>query len=409
MRVVSHYSIRLLAFTLFASCHQLQDEGEGRRLSLWKDHIQPDHLKNGEKLTESMGSGEKRFQLFTGRMRKAVPVCHVPSWRRFIVPLMVMGLISLGILKLPMFNNNPKPVMMLVDPHHREKHGDDHWIRNPFGIDMESITLPSNEENPLVEPSCDQMPKKKFSERVHSFVRSVLARECRPSFTRRNIERMYSSSVPVAEPFLQKNSNLTEQIFEYPPPFGFRDLQHKLKEVLDLIPSSLSENTGGHDCRRCVVVGNGGILRGLELGPLLNQFNVILRLNSGPVRDFSRDVGNRTTIRMSYPEGSPKIWEDVDPQLQFVAVIYKAVDFNWLHAMISRTTISLWDKLFFWQKVPGSIPVDPSKFRLLNPEIIRETALELLHYPNPKPRQWGWDQKATSAGKTLPFCLQQWP
>lgn len=63
------------------------------------------------------------------------------------------------------------------------------------------------------------------------------------------------------------------------------------------------------------------------------------RLNSGPVRDFSRDVGNRTTIRMSYPEGSPKIWEDVDPQLQFVAVIYKAVDFNWLHAMLSGTTI----------------------------------------------------------------------
>lgn len=105
----------------------------------------------------------------------------------------------------------------------------------------------------------------------------MLSKECRPSFTRRRIESIYSSSVPVAEPFLQKNSNLTEQIFEYPPPFGFQNLQHKLKEVLDLIPISLSENTGGHDCRRCVVVGNGGILRGLELGHLLNQFNVILR------------------------------------------------------------------------------------------------------------------------------------
>lgn len=63
------------------------------------------------------------------------------------------------------------------------------------------------------------------------------------------------------------------------------------------------------------------------------------RLNSGPVRDFSKDVGNRTTFRMSYPEGSPKIWEDMDPQLQFIAVIYKSVDFNWLRAMISRTTV----------------------------------------------------------------------
>lgn len=31
-----------------------------------------------------------------------------------------MGLISIGILKLPVFNTNPEPVMMLVDPHHRE-------------------------------------------------------------------------------------------------------------------------------------------------------------------------------------------------------------------------------------------------------------------------------------------------
>ncbi|XP_053486699.1 lactosylceramide alpha-2,3-sialyltransferase isoform X2 [Ictalurus furcatus] len=267
---------------------------------------------------------------------------------------MVMGLIATGILKLPIFTTNPKPVMMHVDPHHRE--------------------------------------------RVHSFVRRVLAQECRPSFARKKIEGMYSSSVHVAEPFLQKNSNITEKIFEYPPPFGFHNLQHKLQDVLDLIPISSSENTRRRDCRRCVVVGNGGILQGLELGSLLNQFNVILRLNSGPVRDFSRDVGNRTTIRMSYPEGSPKIWEDVDPQLQFVAVIYKAVDFNWLHAMLSGTTISLWDKLFFWQKVPGSIPVEPSKFRILNPAIIREAALDLLHYPKPKPRHWGWDQNVPTLG-----------
>lgn len=33
---------------------------------------------------------------------------------------MVMGLIATGILKLPMFTTNPKPVMMRVDPHHRE-------------------------------------------------------------------------------------------------------------------------------------------------------------------------------------------------------------------------------------------------------------------------------------------------
>lgn len=65
----------------------------------------------------------------------------------------------------------------------------------------------------------------------------------------------------------------------------------------------------------------------------------VCRLNSGPVRGFSADVGNRTSIRMSYPEGSPKVWEDTDSDIRFVAVIYKSVDFHWLRAMITNTSV----------------------------------------------------------------------
>ncbi|KAI4901826.1 hypothetical protein NFI96_033815, partial [Prochilodus magdalenae] len=238
------------------------------------------------------GRSQSGILMFIRRMRK---LFSFSLSRKFLVSLLVLALLLVGFLKLPPFSNNPKPVMVLVDPSHRE--------------------------------------------RVQSYVKSVLARECRPSFTRKKIEGLYPTSSPVAEPFLQKNSNITEQMFKYPPPFGFLDMQNKLKEILNAMPVSSSEKIGGHGCRHCVVIGNGGILRGLELGPLLNNFSVILRLNSGPVRDFSRDVGNRTTIRMSYPEGSPKHWEDVDPQLQFVTVIYKSVDFNWLHAVITKTKV----------------------------------------------------------------------
>uniref|UniRef100_A0A8C5LN94 SCAN domain-containing protein 3 n=1 Tax=Leptobrachium leishanense TaxID=445787 RepID=A0A8C5LN94_9ANUR len=45
-----------------------------------------------------------------------------------------------------------------------EQHRDDGWIRDPFGIKLESVMLPSNEESQLVELSCDQMLKKKFTE-----------------------------------------------------------------------------------------------------------------------------------------------------------------------------------------------------------------------------------------------------
>lgn len=52
----------------------------------------------------------------------------------------------------------------------------------------------------------------------------------------------------------------------------------------------------------------------------------------------------------------------------------------------------LWDWLFFWQKVPDQIPLEPKRFRLLNPHVIRETALHLLKFPTPTKSLWGWNQ-----------------
>ncbi|XP_050984048.1 lactosylceramide alpha-2,3-sialyltransferase isoform X2 [Labeo rohita] len=275
--------------------------------------------------------------------------------RRLLIPLLSLLLILLVLLlKLPIFRKDPKPVEVPVDPIYRQ--------------------------------------------RVHSYVREVLARECRPSFARQRMEAEHSSSTAVLKPFLDKNTHLNEQIFQYPPPFGFLHMKNKLQEIMDLLPASSEERHGGKDCRRCLVIGNGGILKGLGLGPLFNQFDTIIRLNSGPVRGFSADVGSRTSIRMSYPEGSPKVWDDTDSDLRFVAVIYKSIDFHWLRAMITKMSVALWDRLFFWQSVSTSVPLKASQFRLLNPEIIRETAFDLLHYPSVRERIWGWDQNVPTLG-----------
>ena len=45
-----------------------------------------------------------------------------------------------------------------------EKQRDNDWIRDPFGINMESITLPGNEDSELVELSYDRMLRQKFTE-----------------------------------------------------------------------------------------------------------------------------------------------------------------------------------------------------------------------------------------------------
>lgn len=101
---------------------------------------------------------------------------------------------------------------------------------------------------------------------------------------------------------------------------------------------------------------------------------------------------------MSYPEGTPLQWVDSDPQTLFVAVLYKGVDLSWTSAMISGLSVPLWDWLFFWQKVPGQIPLESSRFRLLNPGVIRETALHLLKYQEPRARLWGSDQNVPTIG-----------
>ncbi|XP_005157196.1 lactosylceramide alpha-2,3-sialyltransferase isoform X1 [Danio rerio] len=289
-------------------------------------------------------------------MRRVMKQSSCYFSKRTMILLLSLALMSLAFLKLPSFHTELKPVEVPVD--------------------------------------------NKFRKRVHSHVREILDKECRPSFARQRMVTEHHGSTPTIDPFLNKNMKLDEQIFQYPPPFGFLDMKNKLEEILNLLPVSSEQRLGERDCRRCVVVGNGGILKGLGLGHLLNRFDIIIRLNSGPLQDFSADVGNRTTIRMSYPESCPKVWEDTDPDLKYVAVIFKSVDFHWLRAMISRTPVSLWDRLFFWQNVPMSVPVKTSQFHLLNPQIIREMALDLLNYPEPKKRLWSWDQNIPTLGLT---------
>uniref|UniRef100_A0A3Q1EBU3 Lactosylceramide alpha-2,3-sialyltransferase n=1 Tax=Acanthochromis polyacanthus TaxID=80966 RepID=A0A3Q1EBU3_9TELE len=227
---------------------------------------------------------------------------------------------------------------------------------------------------------------------VHEYVHKVLEGPCRPSGARQSLLAQLPASGHVIQPFLWKDKPLPDDLFLYPPPFGFNGLESKVENLL-----KLPEKAPGR-CQRCLVLGNGGILKGLQLGSQFDRFDILIRLNRGPLGEFSVDVGNRTSIRMSYPEGTPLHWADTDPHALFVAVVYKRVDISWISAMITRLTVPLWDWLFFWQKVPNQIPLEPSRFRLLNPHVIRQTALGLLKYPPPRSRLWGWDQNVPTLG-----------
>lgn len=63
------------------------------------------------------------------------------------------------------------------------------------------------------------------------------------------------------------------------------------------------------------------------------------RLNNAPVEGYSEHVGNKTTIRMTYPEGAPLSDLEYYSSDLFVAVLFKSVDFNWLQAMVKNETL----------------------------------------------------------------------
>ncbi|XP_045905166.1 CMP-N-acetylneuraminate-beta-1,4-galactoside alpha-2,3-sialyltransferase-like isoform X1 [Micropterus dolomieu] len=61
---------------------------------------------------------------------------------------------------------------------------------------------------------------------------------------------------------------------------------------------------------------------------------VCCRLNEAPVKGFEKDVGSKTTIRITYPEGAIQKTERYETKSLFVLSAFKALDFKWLRHMI---------------------------------------------------------------------------
>ncbi|XP_060089565.1 lactosylceramide alpha-2,3-sialyltransferase isoform X2 [Heteronotia binoei] len=178
---------------------------------------------------------------------------------------------------------------------------------------------------------------------AQKYAEQVLQAECRPSFVKKQMSRLFAEKYSKeTSPFLRKDINAQMDAFKYEPPFGFHKLSEKLQDVLDLLPEhDLPESFQLKHCKRCVVVGNGGVLHGLELGYALNQFDVVIRLNNAPVQGYTDHVGNKTTIRMTYPEGAPLSEQEYYPNGLFVVVLFKSVDLSWIQAMVKNESLNV--------------------------------------------------------------------
>ncbi|XP_034754230.1 ST3 beta-galactoside alpha-2,3-sialyltransferase 7 [Etheostoma cragini] len=209
---------------------------------------------------------------------------------------------------------------------------------------------------------------------------SLLSDPCQPRWCLDHLKPLSCSAglldIPV---FVQKDRPVS---WDLSPPLGLQGSEGHLAQVLASLPqpgmppSLRSEGS----CRRCVVMGNGGVLHGSHLGSDIDQYDIIIRLNNAPVPGFEKDAGSRTTIRLIYPEAAPHSANEYKKTTMVALVVFKSLDLDWLTSVITKQPLSFWSKMWFWREVVDDIPLTAESFRILHPEIIHKTGQVLQKY-----------------------------
>ena len=82
------------------------------------------------------------------------------------------------------------------------------------------------------------------------------------------------------------------------------------------------------------------IQTGYLITPCLNAYTedvlCVGRLNEAPVAGYGKDVGTKTTMRITYPEGAIQKPESYEKDSLFVFSAFKPLDFKWLRQMVFK-------------------------------------------------------------------------
>ncbi|NWH60561.1 SIAT6 sialyltransferase, partial [Geococcyx californianus] len=180
--------------------------------------------------------------------------------------------------------------------------------------------------------------------------------------------------------FLDDSFRKWARIRDYVPPFGIKGQDNLIKAILSATKDyRLTPALDSLSCRRCIIVGNGGVLANKSLGLKIDDYDVVVRLNSAPVKGFEKDVGGKTTLRITYPEGAIQKMEQYEKDSLFVLAGFKWQDFKWLKYIVYKEKVSASDG--FWKSVATRVPREPHEIRILNPYFIQEAAFSFIGLP----------------------------
>ncbi|XP_018590311.1 ST3 beta-galactoside alpha-2,3-sialyltransferase 3b isoform X2 [Scleropages formosus] len=203
---------------------------------------------------------------------------------------------------------------------------------------------------------------------------------CKPGYVAAKMAAIYPKFVKLAPMFLDQNYKRLGKINNYLPPFGVKTQDSIIDVILTATKKyGLDKYLESLKCKRCIVVGNGGVLANKSLGSHIDGYDVVVRLNQAPVSGYEKDVGSKTTLRITYPEGAfqkPKHYEN---HSLFVLSAFKPQDFKWLRQMVFKEKLHVTEG--FWKSVANYVPREPADMRILNPYFIQEAAFQFIGLP----------------------------
>ncbi|XP_051567367.1 ST3 beta-galactoside alpha-2,3-sialyltransferase 3a isoform X2 [Myxocyprinus asiaticus] len=205
--------------------------------------------------------------------------------------------------------------------------------------------------------------------------------ECKPGYAEAKMMSIYPKFSKPAPMFLDPNFKRLSRISSYPPPFGVRTQE----KIIDVILAAtkrylLDPELDSLSCKRCIIIGNGGILFNKSLGSKIDEYDVVVRLNEAPVSGFEKDVGSKTTMRITYPEGAIQKPEHYEKDSLFVFSAFKPMDFKWFLHMVAKERLRSMEG--FWKSVARVVPREPKDMRILNPYFIQEAAFRFIGLPH---------------------------
>ncbi|XP_043097980.1 ST3 beta-galactoside alpha-2,3-sialyltransferase 3a isoform X3 [Puntigrus tetrazona] len=216
--------------------------------------------------------------------------------------------------------------------------------------------------------------------------------ECKPGYAEAKMTSIYPKFSKPAPMFLDPNFKRLSKISSYLPPFGIRTQEKITDHILQATKRySLGSELDSISCKKCIIIGNGGILFNKSLGSQIDQYDVVVRLNEAPVAGFEKDVGSKTTMRITYPEGAIQKPERYEKSSLFVLSAFKPMDFKWLRYMVFNEKLCLLcsaPDVFqrsmegFWKSVARVVPREPEDIRILNPYFIQEAAFRFIGLPH---------------------------